>query len=371
MTESERPTGGISRRRFGLLGMAAGVAGVAGVPGGAGRGAADPPAAAPDRAGADVGFVLSHEQFRTPDLVTFAERAEQAGFGHVWASDHLQPWQDNEGHSMFPWLTLALVGARTQRIPFGTGVTCPSYRYHPAEVAQAFASLALLAPGRVFLGVGTGEAVNERAGDGQYGRYAERYDRLVEAITLIRQLWTGRRISFGGRYFQTDQLKLYDVPETPPPIYVAASGPRSARLAGRYGDGWITQAGSVTDPTLRAAFADGAVAVGRNPDTMPKWAEQFAIVGDAAQVNRAAEKWRFTGAGTDQANPVAIQRAAERAPLPSVTAHWATGTDPAVHVGAVQSLLDAGATPFLHFPQDDPTVAIEFYRTGVLPRLHP
>lgn len=353
---------GISRRRFGV-GVAAGVAGMAGAVGCAAETPGEPPDAAP------VGFVLSHEQFRTPELVSLAERAEQAGFGYLWASDHLQPWQDNEGHSMFPWMTLALVSQRTRRIPIGSGVTCPTYRHHPAEVAQAFASLAVLAPGRTFLGVGTGEAVNEQAGTGQYGRYAERHDRLIEAIDLIRQLWSGQRISFRGRYFQTDQLRLYDVPDRQPPVYVAAGGPRSARLAGRYGDGWITQAASTTDPKLRGAFAEGARGAGKNPDTMPRWGELFAVVGDQAQIDRAAEKWRFIAAPTDQPNPVAIQQAAQRATLGALTAGWATGTDPDTHVGAVQRLLDAGVTPFLHFPQDDPENAIEFYRTRVLPRL--
>jgi TAT-translocated FGD2 family F420-dependent dehydrogenase len=300
-----------------------------------------------------------------------AERAEHAGFGYLWASDHLQPWQDNEGHSMFPWLTLALVSQRTRRVPLGTGVTCPTYRYHPAEVAQAFASLALLAPGRTFLGVGTGEAVNEQAGIAQYGSYAERHDRLIEAIALIRALWTGQRISFRGRYFQTDQLKLYDVPAMPPPIYVAASGPTSARLAGQYGDGWITQSTSVTDPTLRAAFADGARIAGKDPDTLPTWAEVFAVVGDQQQIDRAAQRWRFTAAVSDQPNPVAIQQSAERsASLRDVAARWTTGTDSSTHIRAVQRLLDSGATPFMHFPQDDPTVAIDFYRAHVLPQLH-
>jgi TAT-translocated FGD2 family F420-dependent dehydrogenase len=326
------------------------------------------PTGLPDAGGA-VGFVLSHEQFPTAQLTSFSERAERAGFGYLWASDHLQPWQDNEGHSMFPWLTLALVSQCTRRVPLGTGVTCPTYRYHPVDVAQAFASLALLAPGRTFLGVGTGEAVNEQAGTAHYGRYAERHDRLIEAIALIRELWTGQRISFRGRYFQTDQLKLYDVPTKPPPIYVAAGGPKSARLAGQYGDGWITQSSSVSDPTLRAAFADGARIAGKDPETLPTWAEVFAVVGDQQQIDRAAQRWRFTAAGSDQPNPVAIQQAAERASLRDVTASWTTGTDSSTHIRAVQRLLDSGVTPFMHFPQDNPAVAIDFYGAQVLPHL--
>jgi TAT-translocated FGD2 family F420-dependent dehydrogenase len=319
-----------------------------------------------------VGFVLSHEQFRTTDLVGFAEQAERAGFGYVWASDHLQPWQDNEGHSMSPWLTLALVSQRTQRITLGSGVTCPSYRHHPSEVAQAFASLGILAPSRVFLGVGSGEAVNELAGTGQYGRYRERHDRLVEAIELIRRLWSGQRLSFRGRYFSTDQLRLYDVPDHPPPLYVAASGPRSARLAGRYGDGWITQSAGVTDPRLRQAFADGAHAADRDAATMPKLAETFAVVGDQADIDDAAELWRFTTAGSDQPNPVAIQRHAEQAAsVGQVVSQWTTGPNPDVHLAALQRLLAAGAIPFVHAPQRNPEKLLSFYGDKVLPRLSP
>jgi alkanesulfonate monooxygenase SsuD/methylene tetrahydromethanopterin reductase-like flavin-dependent oxidoreductase (luciferase family) len=123
---------------------------------------------------AKVGFVLSHEQFRTQSLVSWASQAEAVGFSHVWTSDHLQPWEDVQGHSMHPWITHGIISHTTSRISFGTGVTCPTYRHHPSEVAQAFASLGILAPGRVFLGVGTGEALNEQAGTGSFGPYAER-----------------------------------------------------------------------------------------------------------------------------------------------------------------------------------------------------
>lgn len=331
------------------------------------RGAPAGPPAAPAKS---VGVVLSHEQFRADQLVAQAQAAERAGFQYVWASDHLQPWQDNQGHSMFPWLTLALVGNSTTHISFGTGVTCPIYRYHPAIVAQAFASLALLSPARVFLGLGTGERLNEQAATNTFGSYAERHDRLLEAIRLIRMLWTGERISFAGRYFQTNALKLYDLPATPPPIFVAASGPKSATLAGRYGDGWITQSADLKNPQLRAAFDAGAQGAGRDPATLEKRAELFAVVGDHTEAERAAALWRFTAGAVDQPNPVEIQRAAESNPVEKVLSNWAVGTDPSVHTRAVQAIVDAGAVPFLHFPQDDPTVAIEFYRTSVLPKLH-
>lgn len=316
-----------------------------------------------------VGLVLAHEQFRTDQLVAQAQAAERAGFQYVWASDHLQPWQDNQGHSMFPWLTLALVGNSTSRLLFGTGVTCPSYRYHPATVAQAFASLAILSPGRVFLGLGTGERLNEQAATNTFGAYPERHDRLIEAIQLIRQLWSGERISFHGKYFQTEALRLYDVAPTPPPIFVAASGPKSATLAGQYGDGWIAQARDIKDAKLLAAFGAGAHAAGRDPTHLGKRAELFAVVGDSSQANRAASLWRFTAGAIDQPNPVEIQRAAEANPIEKVLSNWTVGTDPATHISAVQAVLDAGAVPFMHFTQDDPLTAIEYYRTKVLPKL--
>jgi F420-dependent hydroxymycolic acid dehydrogenase len=363
---------GISRRAFGQMTAGVGMLGASGLSGacstpGAQHATPTSPAPSPTKG---VGVILSHEQFRTDQLVAQAQAAEMAGFQYVWASDHLQPWQDNEGHSMFPWLTLALVGNSTSRIEFGTGVTCPIYRYHPATVAQAFASLAILSPGRVFLGLGTGERLNEQAATNAFGRYTERHDRLIEAIGLIRQLWSGARISFTGRYFQTTALKLYDPPPKPPPIFVAASGPKSTRLAGQYGDGWITQARDVNNSKLLTAFTAGAQAAGRDVASLGKRAELFAVVGDHTEAARAAALWRFTAGAVDQPNPVEIQRAAESNPIEKVFANWTVGTDPATHINAVQAVLDAGAIPFLHFPQGDPTTAIEFYRTNVLPKLH-
>jgi len=347
----------------------AGMLGTTGIPAGCRRPGGEP-AGPPAPAGQGVGVVLSHEQFRTDQLVAQAQAAERAGFRYAWASDHIQPWQDDEGHSMFPWLMLALVGSNTSHISFGTGVTCPTYRYNPATVAQAFASLAILYPERVFLGVGTGERLNEQAATNMFGSYTERHDRLVEAITLIRRLWNGSRISFSGRYFQTNAVKLYDTPPTPPPIFVAASGPKSATLAGRYGDGWITQSRDLRNPKLLAAFRAGAQASGRDPATLGKRAELFAVVGDNNDATRAAALWRFTAGAVDQPNPAEIQRAAAANPIEKVLATWTVGTDAGPHIAALQGVLDAGAIPFLHFPQRDPVSAIDFYGTHVLPKLH-
>lgn len=327
--------------------------------------------------GPKFGFVLAHEQFRTPDLVEFAVLAEQAGFDEVWTSDHSHPWQDNQGHAMFPWITLALIGARTERIVFGTGVTCPTYRHVPSQVAQAFASLGVMSPGRVYLGAGTGEALNELAFAGAFGPYQERADRWVEAIDLIRRLWSGDWVEFQGTYYQAPVTKLYDVPEQPIPIYMAASGPNSARLAGQHGDGWITGAADLLKkPELLRAFREGAAAAGKDPLTLPVRAESFVTVGGEAEAREAARLWHFTPKSWTKdflydPDPRSIQRKAEeQIPLEEVYQDWPIGEDPAPHVEGITELLRAGASHvYIHSGQQDQRKVIEFYGSEVLPRV--
>jgi TAT-translocated FGD2 family F420-dependent dehydrogenase len=368
--EQDRPERGLSRRQFATL-AAAGVA--AGALGAGVR----PAGAAPGRTygGLHVGFVLSHEQFRTPKLVEIAAAAERAGFTYAWMSDHAQPWQANQGHSMFPWVTAALVGERTSRLTFGPGVTAPTYRHHPSDVAQAWSSLALLNPGRVFLALGTGEAVNELAMTGRFGPYQERHDRLIEAIELIRQLWTGKVTSFKGTYFQTEQARLWDLPREPIPLYVAASGPRSAALAGQYGDGWVTGAQDLTKPALANAFASGARGAGKDPARMPKLVEHFVFVGERAQAHEEARKWWFTlnpwGKLLQIPSPGEIQRQAPtEGSLSKLLDQWLISPDPAVHAEALRKLRRQGATHvFVHSAQTDQAGVAEFYGRRVLPRL--
>src|SRR3954453_3581191 len=168
-----------------------------------------------------ISFVLSQEQFMINQLLDFAIAAEQAGFDGVWSSDHFHPWMDNQGHSGQAWITLAAIGQRTKHLTMGTGVTCPSYRYHPAIVAQSFASLGNLYPGRVFLGIGAGEAINEQTVTNDWGNYQERAERMIEAVTLIRKLWSGEWVNFTGKFFQTRDIKLYDPPKQKVPLYIA------------------------------------------------------------------------------------------------------------------------------------------------------
>jgi len=323
-----------------------------------------------------VGYVLSTEQFPVNELVKQGAAADAAGFDLVWSSDHFQPWQINEGHAGYAWIMLAALGQGT-KISFGTGVTCPTYRYQPAVVAEAFASLGILYPGRVFLGLGTGEALNEEAATGGWGKYPERAARLIEAVQIMRALWTGKEVSFQGKYYQVPKARLYDVPAPPVPIYIAASGPKSMALAGQYGDGLITDSASALDPKLRAAWATGAKAANKDSTKMPILAEHFMFVGDRTdpELQRAAELWRFTPkAWTNYVNnpdPVSInQQADAQVPLEEVYNRWTVSADPQDHAKKLKALFDGGVTQvFVHSAQADQQKVIDFYGKQVLPLL--
>ena len=322
-----------------------------------------------------IGYVASHEQFAPSDLIEYAVAAEKAGFDALWASDHFHPWQDNQGHAAHAWITLAAMGQRTERLLLGTGITCPTYRYNPAEVAHAFASLGVLYPNRVFLGVGTGEALNEVAAGGGWGPYRERAERLAEAITLIRRLWTEDWVSFEGRYYRLEGAKLYDKPARPVPIYVAGAGPKSARLAGQYGDGWITDVLTLTGrKDVVQAFEEGARAAGKDPSAMPRLVEPFVIVGGREEALEGARLWLFHAIGQqvlDMSDPRQIQRYAEENSTPELEMEqWVISADPQAHLDAIKRLANTGATHvFVHSAQRDQRRFIDFYGREVLPAL--
>lgn len=226
----------------------------------------------------------------------------------------------------------------------------------------------------MFLGVGTGEALNEQASTGQFGRYPERAARLIEAVTLIRRLWTGEKTTFARRYYRTQSLKLWNLPARPVPIYIAASGPENAYPPGRYGDGWITGAGDFMKKSLRDAFAKGAHAAGKNPATMPKLVEQF--VGGGQQDRRRAGRPAVAvhrrpvdqarvragpgphpGVGRAMVDPVAGVRA--------LAGQHRSGRP---HQGS-PALLAMGATPYIHSGQADQRRVLNFYGQHVLPHL--
>jgi TAT-translocated FGD2 family F420-dependent dehydrogenase len=324
---------------------------------------------------ATIGVALAHEQFPAPQLVELGVAAEEAGFDAVWASDHFQPWQANEGHASQAWVNLSAIGARTKKLIIGTGVTCPTFRYHPAIVAEAFATLGLLYPGRVFLGLGTGEALNEQAATGQWAKYPERAARLVEAVQIIQRLWEGGTVSFEGQYYQVEKARLYSLPPQPVPIYIGATGPKSAKLAGQYGDGMIGDGETLQKPEMRQAFEEGARSVGKDPNAMPFIAEVFVSVSKQAEAAKNAELWRFLPLAwkkyvTDP-DPTSIQRRADAdVKIEEVLKMWKVSPDPQVHIQALQQLIDNRVKHiFIHSAQADQLGVIQFYSREVLPNL--
>jgi TAT-translocated FGD2 family F420-dependent dehydrogenase len=319
-----------------------------------------------------IGFQLAHEQFKVPELVELGIAADEAGFDLLAVSDHFQPWQENEGHSGQAWITMSAIGQKTQRIRMGTTVTCPTFRYNPAVVAEAFASLSLLTPGRIFLGVGSGEALNEESATGSWPKWTERSERLVEATDIIRKLWSGRQVDHSGNYYKVN-ARLFDPPAQTVPLLMAGNGPKAMRRCGQYADGLITD--PKTWKEHKDEFEKGATDAGKNPARMPVFIEQYVVVGGRSELDEAAQLWRFGPKAWKPyfniRDPKTIQdRAEAEVPLDQVTEGWPVGTDPEVHVKVLADLFKSGATGVhIHSGQRDQRRVIEFYGKEVLPRV--
>lgn len=221
-----------------------------------------------------LGWKAGPEQFPPTELTQYAVAADQAGFDLLDVSDHFNPWSE-EGQACFTWTWLGAVAVQTKRIALGTGVTCPILRYHPSIIAQAAATVSCFAPQRTYLGVGTGEALNEYAATGKWPDYSERQARLAEAIDLIRTLWSGEEVTYEGQYYQTRKSKLFTPPASRIPLYVSTMVGESATFAGKYGDGLISVAGKQPDvyKQIMANFDKAAREAGKDPSNMPKLIE--------------------------------------------------------------------------------------------------
>ncbi|GGK42209.1 F420-dependent glucose-6-phosphate dehydrogenase [Pilimelia terevasa] len=321
------------------------------------------------------GYKASAEQFAPGELLEFAVAAEEHGFDSVFVSDHLQPWRHTGGHApaALPWL--GALAARTSRVLIGTSVLTPTYRYHPVVVAQAFATLACLAPGRVVLGVGSGEAMNEAPLGAPWPRPGVRLERLAEAVTLIRALWAGDRVDHAGTHFHAVRATVYDRPPTPVPLYVAAGGPVAAKLAGALGDGLICTSGKGEDlyrDTLLPAFLAARPPGAPDPDLMIEVKVSFDP--DPAAAREATRHWAALALTpqekTGVADPVEMQRRADALDTARAASRWIVSADPAAHAEAVAGYLRLGFRHLVfHAPGPDQHAFLRRYRDDVLPRL--
>jgi coenzyme F420-dependent glucose-6-phosphate dehydrogenase len=328
--------------------------------------------------GIRFGYKASAEQFEPAELLRYGVLAERLGFDSVFVSDHFQPWRHEGGHApaALPWL--GALGAATGRIVIGTSVLTPTFRYHPAVIAQAFATLGALFPGRVVLGVGTGEALNEKALGLPWPDGPERFARLKEAVHLIRRLWTEERVTDRGRYYAVEDATVYDRPPVPVPIYIGAAGPAATRLAGRIADGWITTSGkdpALYSDTLLPALADGLERAGRASTAVDRLLE--VKVSFDRDRERALEDTRFWAplALTPEEkmsvhDPLEMQRLADALPAERAASRFIVSDDPDEHVAAIGRYLDQGFTHLVfHGPGGDQDRFLRSYADEILPRL--
>lgn len=313
-----------------------------------------------------IGYKLATEAFGPAELIEQAVRAEQVGFDFVEISDHFHPWLDSQGHSPFTWSVLGAIAARTDRIGLVTGVTCPSLRYHPAIIAQAAATMALLSDGRFTLGVGAGERLNEHVTGQPFPSVQGRHERLREALEIIRLLWSGGYHSYQGKHLQLDDARVFDLPETLPVIAVAASGSESARLAAELGNGlFATEPKATIIEHFQQAGGDG-----------PRYAEvPMAWANDDDQAIKAAwesSRWALTGwkVMSELPNPVNFEAASALIDAGDIADHFSVGPDPAVHVEAARPYVDAGFDHIvLHNAGPDPDGFLNFFERELADRL--
>jgi G6PDH family F420-dependent oxidoreductase len=314
----------------------------------------------------EIGYSLSSEEHGPRELIETARQAEEAGFEFAILSDHFHPWIDAQGHSPFAWTVLGGIATGTLRLRVGTGVTCPTMRYHPALVAQMAATTAALFGDRFFLGVGTGENLNEHIYGDAWPSFAVRAEMLAEAVELIRDLWRGKLMSHRGDYYAVENARIYTLPDAPPPIYVAASGPEAATLAGEIGDGLISTAPKQPlVEAFRSAGGEGKAVYGQ---LTVAWGPD----ADAAK-EYLARQWPTAGIpGASQqelplpqhfeelASLVTPDQLAERVPC---------GPDPEPILTSIRDYADAGFSHVAIHQIGDEAAFIRFFAEQLAPKL--
>src|SRR4051812_10902048 len=312
----------------------------------------------------ELGFALSSEDHPPNELVRQAQIAERAGFTFGLISDHFHPWVSDQGHSPFVWSTLGGIAQATETIRIGPGVACPLIRIHPAIVAQSAATVAAMMPGRFFLGVGTGENLNEHITGARWPLAWERLEMLQEAVDVIRQLWTGEGITHRGEHYTLEQARIYTLPAELPPIYVAAAKPQAARLAGRIGDGLVTTA---PDEELVQEFVEsgggGKLVIGQL---------HCAYDDDEdAGIERAHRLWPNAGlsgsGGQELPAPRDFEAAASNVTVQNIAEAVPAGRDPERYLKELRKFEQAGFTHvYIHQIGDNQDEFIEFARRELL-----
>jgi coenzyme F420-dependent glucose-6-phosphate dehydrogenase len=312
--------------------------------------------------------------------VEIAVLAEEHGLDSVTVSDHFQPWRHNGGHAPFSLAWMAAVGERTERVQIGTSVMTPTFRYNPAVIAQAFASMGCMYPGRIMLGVGTGEALNEYATgfQGEWPEFKERFARLRESIRLMRELWTGEEVNFDGEYYKTQGAYMYDVPEQPIPVYVAAGGPVVARYAGRAGDGFICTSGKGAElyqEKLIPAVKEGAEKAERDFEQIDRMIEiKMSYDPDPELALENTRFWAPLSLTAEQKHSVnsstEMERLADELPIEQVAKRWIVASDPDEAVEKVKFYTDSGLNHLVfHAPGHDQRRFLENFEKDLAPRL--
>jgi len=316
----------------------------------------------------------AHEQFPPDDLLRQAVEAADAGFDGIGCSDHLQPWWE-PGESGHAWVWLGALGQATSDVPFGTGVTPPGPRYHPVLIAQAWATLETMFPGRPYLGFGSGESLNESPLGAEWPPVGKQIERMEEALEMIHALYEGKRLSGQGEHFATDGAYLHTRPERRPPIYVSAFGPQAAAVAGRWGDGIWTLADPETVPEILDAYRSAAEDAGCGPgevllQTGFSWAEDDDTALEGARVWKGAQPDEFYT--DDWHDPKAMYEEGEKQVSDDdLREAFAIGSDPELHQDKIREIEKLGASivVLMNNSGADPHGAIRTYGEKVLPAL--
>ncbi|HLY57538.1 MAG TPA: glucose-6-phosphate dehydrogenase (coenzyme-F420) [Stellaceae bacterium] len=326
-----------------------------------------------------LGYKASAEQFAPRPLLDFVVEAERCGFESAFISDHFQPWRHTGGHAPFSLAWMAAAGERTERIIIGTSVLTPSFRYHPAIVAQAIGTLGALYPNRIVLGVGTGESLNEVPSTGMaWPGFKEREGRLREAVELMRRLWTEDRVTHHGEYFRTERATIYDRPERPVPIYLSAAGPKAAFTAGELGDGFICTSGkspALYTETLLPNVERGRAAAGRTADPYDMMIEiKLSFDTDRQHALEATRHWAALALSPEEKtgveDPLEMERLADALPLERAASRWIVSDDPAEVVERLRPYVEYGFRHLVfHAPGPDQSRFLNLFAERVAPAL--